>query len=163
MPRRRDEFERIALSHTRSLLGVARRLTWDTAAAEDLVQETMLSAWRGFHQFRAGTSARAWLFRIMINGFHARGRKTQPMLGAAPRGRYAVRAELDFRSRAQRGSRCSSGRAAHRSSARCGRGVHLSANVGTVMSRTVPAREANRLRLAPRISPKFAGKTAYEL
>jgi RNA polymerase sigma-70 factor (ECF subfamily) len=70
-----DEFERVAMPHSRSLLRVARRLSQDAAAAEDLVQETMLLAWRGFHQFRAGTNARAWLFRILFNAFHARGRK----------------------------------------------------------------------------------------
>lgn len=68
------------MPHTRSLLRVARRLTPDREAAEDLVQDTMLSAWRGFHQFRAGTNERAWLFRILINTIHARGRK----LRAAP-------------------------------------------------------------------------------
>ena len=68
------------MPHTRDLLRVARRLTSDPAAAEDLVQETMLSAWRGFHQFRAGTNLRAWLFRILVNAFHSRGRKGQPAL-----------------------------------------------------------------------------------
>ena len=65
------------MPHTRSLLRVARRLTFDP---EDLVQETMLSAWRGFDRFRAGTNARAWLFRIMMNAFHARGRRARPVL-----------------------------------------------------------------------------------
>ena len=67
------------MPHTRSLLRVARRLSPDRDAAEDLVQETMLSAWRGFHQFRAGTNERAWLFRILINAVHARGRKLRSM------------------------------------------------------------------------------------
>jgi RNA polymerase sigma-70 factor (ECF subfamily) len=75
MGARQDEFERVAMPHSRSLLRVARRLTLDAAAAEDLVQETMLLAWRGFHQFRAGTNAQAWLFRILFNALHARGRK----------------------------------------------------------------------------------------
>ncbi len=68
------------MPHTRNLLRVARRLTADPCEAEDLVQETMLSAWRGFHQFRAGTNLRAWLFRILINVFHTRARKKQPAL-----------------------------------------------------------------------------------
>jgi len=86
---RQDEFERIAMPHTRSLLSVARRLTShlgraDLDAAEDLVQETMLAAWRGFHQFRSGTNARAWLFRILINAVHARGRKLRAMPAMSP-------------------------------------------------------------------------------
>ena len=72
---RQDEFERIAMPHLRSLLRVARRLTMDAGASEDLVQDTMLLAWRGFHQFEPGTNARAWLFRILFNVFHSDGRK----------------------------------------------------------------------------------------
>ena len=66
------------MPHTRSLLRVARRLTSEPEAAEDLVQETMLLAWRSFHQFQAGTNARAWLFRILINSFYAQRRKSRP-------------------------------------------------------------------------------------
>jgi RNA polymerase sigma-70 factor (ECF subfamily) len=56
---------------------VARRLSSDAAGAEDLVQETLLLAWKHFGQFRAGTNIRAWLFRILINAFHAQGRKNR--------------------------------------------------------------------------------------
>jgi len=63
------------MPHTRSLLRVARRLASDPTAAEDLVQETMLLAWRNFHQLREGASARPWLFRILMNSFYAHGRK----------------------------------------------------------------------------------------
>jgi RNA polymerase sigma-70 factor (ECF subfamily) len=77
---RQDEFEQIAMPHSRSLLRVARRLTSNTSTAEDLVQETFLLAWRGFHQLREGTNARAWLFRIMFNAFYAQGRKHHPVL-----------------------------------------------------------------------------------
>jgi RNA polymerase sigma-70 factor (ECF subfamily) len=54
---------------------VARRLTFDSGVAEDLVQETLLRAWRGFDRFEPGTNARAWLFRILFNVFYAQGRK----------------------------------------------------------------------------------------
>jgi len=82
MPRRQDEFERVAMPHTRSLLRVARRISAAASDAEDLVQETMLLAWRGFDHFRPGTNASAWLFRIMFNAFYAGGRKMQaaPMM-----------------------------------------------------------------------------------
>jgi len=65
----------VALPQTRNLLRFARRLTSDSAAAEDLVQETLMRAWRGFDQFRGGTNARAWLFRILLNTFYGQGRK----------------------------------------------------------------------------------------
>jgi RNA polymerase sigma-70 factor (ECF subfamily) len=75
MRRSEEEFGRVALPHTRSLLRFALRLARDPAAAEDLVQETLLSAWRCFHQLEPGTNARAWLFRILINASHADYRK----------------------------------------------------------------------------------------
>jgi RNA polymerase sigma-70 factor (ECF subfamily) len=63
------------MPHSRSLLRVARRLCSDAPGAEDLVQETLLLAWRSFGQFRTGTNVKAWLFRILFNSFHANGRK----------------------------------------------------------------------------------------
>jgi RNA polymerase sigma-70 factor (ECF subfamily) len=83
---RQIEFERVALPHTRSLLRVARRLTLDADLAEDLVQDTLLNAWRGFAQFEAGTNARAWLFRILFNNFYARARKPGSGAVRAPLG-----------------------------------------------------------------------------
>lgn len=77
MTKRQHEFESDAVPHSQSLLRVARRLTFDPAIAEDLVQETLLRAWRSFDQFEPGTNARAWLFRILFNVFYAQGRKTR--------------------------------------------------------------------------------------
>jgi RNA polymerase sigma-70 factor, ECF subfamily len=75
VPTQQQEFERLAMPHLAALLRVARRLTLETPSAEDLVQETMLLAWRAFHQFDPATNARAWLFRILFNAFYGRGRK----------------------------------------------------------------------------------------
>lgn len=80
-------FEEIAMPHLAALLRVARRLTLDQALAEDLVQETMLLAWRGFHGFEPGTNARAWLFKILMNTFRGEARKARrelPGLGVVP-------------------------------------------------------------------------------
>jgi len=63
------------MPHLGSLLRVARRLTIQSSSAEDLVQDTMLLAWRGFHRFQPGSNVRAWLFRILLNVFHGEGRK----------------------------------------------------------------------------------------
>lgn len=81
--KRQEEFEQIAMPHLRSLVRVARRLTRDRAA-EDLVQETLLRAWRSFHQFRPGTNERAWLFRILVNAFYAQGRKMKSAPAVIP-------------------------------------------------------------------------------
>jgi RNA polymerase sigma-70 factor (ECF subfamily) len=56
--------------HAESLLRVARRVTRNHHAAEDVMQEALFSAWRSFHQFEAGTNCKAWLFKIMINLLH---------------------------------------------------------------------------------------------
>ena len=47
----------------------ARRLTRNRADAEDLLQDTMLSAYVGFHSFREGTNLGAWLNRILTNTY----------------------------------------------------------------------------------------------
>jgi RNA polymerase sigma-70 factor (ECF subfamily) len=49
------------------LYRAARRYTRSNADAEDLVQETIIKAYTGFHRFAAGTNVRAWLFRILTN------------------------------------------------------------------------------------------------
>ncbi|HXE57127.1 MAG TPA: sigma-70 family RNA polymerase sigma factor [Gemmatimonadales bacterium] len=65
----RRSFEEEALPHLDGLYRVALRLTRDPARAEDLVQETMLRAFRAWDRFTPGTNARAWLFAILRNGF----------------------------------------------------------------------------------------------
>ncbi|OBG89519.1 RNA polymerase [Mycobacterium sp. E802] len=73
-----ERFERDALPLLDQLYGAARRYTRNAADAEDLVQETLLKAYSGFHTFKPGSNARAWLFRIMynnwINSYRARQR-----------------------------------------------------------------------------------------
>jgi RNA polymerase sigma-70 factor, ECF subfamily len=72
---RRSRFERLIGEHLDGLYRSARRLTRDQSAAEDLVQETMLKAWRSFHTFQEGTNIRAWLHRILMNAFFDAYRK----------------------------------------------------------------------------------------
>ncbi|HEY1097764.1 MAG TPA: sigma-70 family RNA polymerase sigma factor [Myxococcota bacterium] len=62
-------FHAEALPHASALYGSAMRLTRSPADAGDLVQETMLKAWRSFDTFEAGTNCKAWLFRILTNTF----------------------------------------------------------------------------------------------
>jgi len=71
----RGEYEELVNAHLDGLYGTARRLTRNAASAEDLVQETMLKAWRSFHTFRPGTNARAWLYRILMNTYFDAQRK----------------------------------------------------------------------------------------
>lgn len=59
------------------LYPTALRMTRNPADAEDLVQETFAKAFANFHQFRAGTNLRAWLYRILTNTFINGYRKKQ--------------------------------------------------------------------------------------
>lgn len=65
----RKAFEAQALVHLDELYGAALRMTRNPPQAEDLVQETVLRAWKNWHRFREGTNCRAWVFRIMVNTF----------------------------------------------------------------------------------------------
>lgn len=59
------------------LLRVARRLTRDPADAEDLVQETLLRAYRAIERFD-GRHPRAWLLTILRNAWKNSLRKQVP-------------------------------------------------------------------------------------
>ena len=77
---RRAEFEEVALPHLDALYNSALSLTHNGVAADDLVQETYLKAWRFFDSFATGTSCKAWLFKIMMNTYinQYRRRNRQP-------------------------------------------------------------------------------------
>jgi RNA polymerase sigma-70 factor (ECF subfamily) len=63
-------------------------MTNNPQEAEDLVQETMLKAFRFAHTYQPGTNLRAWLFRILNTSAINRYRKqaTQPTQVALPEG-----------------------------------------------------------------------------
>lgn len=60
-------FQRDVIPLLDPLFTGALRLTGDRNDAQDLVQQTVLNAYAGFHHFREGTNLRAWLYRIMHN------------------------------------------------------------------------------------------------
>jgi RNA polymerase sigma-70 factor, ECF subfamily len=70
-------FEAEALPLLNGMYSAAFRLTRNAADAEDLIQETFLRAYRGFHQFQEGTNLKAWLYRILMNTFINSYRKKQ--------------------------------------------------------------------------------------
>ncbi len=71
------EFYAEAVPHLDALFATALRLTKNGNDAEDLVQETMLKAFRYFDKYEQGTNCKAWLFKIMTNTFINRYRKAQ--------------------------------------------------------------------------------------
>jgi RNA polymerase sigma-70 factor, ECF subfamily len=66
---KRKSFEREALVHLDVLYRVALRLTANPSDADDLVQETMLKAYRSWDQYQQGTNAKAWLLTILRHAF----------------------------------------------------------------------------------------------
>ena len=61
-----EKFNQLILPHLDGAYNLARYLTRDPVLAEDVVQDSMLRAYRAFGQLRGG-SARAWLFAIVRN------------------------------------------------------------------------------------------------
>lgn len=72
-------FEREALPHLDSVYRLALSLAGEAADADDLVQETMLKAYRAWYKYQSGTNVRAWLLTILRNTFisHHRHRQLQ--------------------------------------------------------------------------------------
>lgn len=70
-----EDFEAGVLSQLDSLYRTALRMTNNPQEAEDLVQETMLKAFRFAHTYQPGTNLRAWLFRILNTSAINRYRK----------------------------------------------------------------------------------------
>ena len=76
-PALRARFERDVMPLLSGLYSSALRMTRNPADAEDLVQETVLRAFRGFAGFQEGTNLKAWLYRILTNSFINTYRKKQ--------------------------------------------------------------------------------------
>jgi len=70
-----EDFEAGVIAQLDSLYRTALRLTNNRQEAEDLVQETMLKAFRFSHTYQSGTNLRAWLFRILNTSAINRYRK----------------------------------------------------------------------------------------
>ena len=62
-----DAFRDLTDRYRRELQLRIYRIVGSTQDAEDLLQETLLAAWRGLDQFEGRASVRAWLYRIATN------------------------------------------------------------------------------------------------
>ncbi len=96
----RAEFEELLNPHLDHLFGFGLRMTRHRPDAEDLLQESIFRAFRGFSGFRQGTNFKAWMFRIVTNTFISRKRseKRAPLLmelDAASAPDVAIMAELE--------------------------------------------------------------------
>lgn len=78
-PTMHERFERDVVPLREALYLHALRLTSNRDDAEDLLQDTMVKAYAGFHLFRQGSYLKAWLHRILtntyINGYRKKRRE----------------------------------------------------------------------------------------
>lgn len=79
--KKQDDFNEEIIPHLDALYNFALRLTSDPNEAEDLVQDTVVKAYRFFSSYEKGTNAKAWLFRILknsyINNYRKKSKKPQ--------------------------------------------------------------------------------------
>ena len=74
-----EAFRELTESHRRELQVHCYRILGSVQDAEDLVQETLVAAWRGLEAFEGRASVRSWLYRIAtnrcLNALRARSRR----------------------------------------------------------------------------------------
>ena len=111
----RDEaaFRALTEPHRRELQLHCYRILGSVQDAEDVVQESLLAAWRGLDAFQGRASTRSWLYRIAtnrcLNALRDRSRRPQvvepypdlllediPDRSAGPAGRYEVRESIEL-------------------------------------------------------------------
>jgi RNA polymerase sigma-70 factor (TIGR02960 family) len=81
-------FRALTDPHRRELQVHCYRILGSVQDAEDMVQETLLSAWRGLADFEGRSSLRSWLYRIAtnrcLNALRDSSRRPQDMIGSNP-------------------------------------------------------------------------------
>jgi RNA polymerase sigma-70 factor (ECF subfamily) len=70
-----ERFAELARRYRAALVRVAVSRLGSVASAEDVVQETLLSAFKSRHTYRHEFSFRTWLWTILLNQCHAHYRK----------------------------------------------------------------------------------------
>jgi RNA polymerase sigma-70 factor (TIGR02960 family) len=90
-------FEALTQPHRRELQLHCYRILGSLQDAEDLLQETLLAAWRGLEQFEGRSSLRTWLYTIATNRCLnlVRERDRRPAAAIAPRETYGEIPWLD--------------------------------------------------------------------
>jgi RNA polymerase sigma-70 factor (TIGR02960 family) len=83
-----EAFRALTDPHRRELQVHCYRILGSVQDAEDMVQETLLAAWRGLADFEGRASVRSWLYRIAtnrcLNALRDSGRRPQDVIGPNP-------------------------------------------------------------------------------
>lgn len=72
------ELSRLVAEHMEDALRLATRLCGDPHEAEDVLQEALYRAARGWKSFRRESRFRTWLYRIVVNAFRDWRRVQRP-------------------------------------------------------------------------------------
>ena len=81
---RKRHFEDLVAGHLDTLYRTALTVTRKREDAEDLVQETLVKAWRSLDSFQEDGNFRGWLIAIMYNAYRDRYRKQKRQPATAP-------------------------------------------------------------------------------
>ncbi len=73
--KKQKDFSKEILPHLDAIYNYALKFAANSDDAEDLVQDTMVKAYRFFDSYEMGTNARGWLFRILKNSYINQYRK----------------------------------------------------------------------------------------
>ena len=71
-----DAFKSELIALIPHLRAVARTLTGDPTAADDLAQDAMMKAWDARASYQMGTNMKAWTFMILRNQFYSEKRRS---------------------------------------------------------------------------------------
>ncbi|SNT40977.1 RNA polymerase sigma factor [Rhodococcoides kyotonense] len=76
----RDAFEAIVMRYGPDMYRFTRNLLSDSGAAEEVVQDAFVAAWKGLENFRGASSLRTWLFSLVTHKVvdHRRRRAIAP-------------------------------------------------------------------------------------
>ena len=101
-------FDVLVQSATRRLYGIALRILRDTHLAEDLVQESLIDAWRDLRALRDPGLFDAWVTRILVRNCYRRARRersARQVLHTVPEESLNPMAQIDDRDRLERAFR----------------------------------------------------------
>jgi RNA polymerase sigma-70 factor (ECF subfamily) len=96
-----EAFHALADRHSDRLFRLAVALVGNSADAEDVLQETLIGAYRGLKSFQGRASVKTWLTRILVNQaakFRRGKRRAEPISesqAAATGGAAGVEAKID--------------------------------------------------------------------